>query len=97
MDRRVSLSEIGALSEIADLYIGNDTGPTHIAAAVGCPTCAIYGPSDPALSAPYGAEGKVVVLWKEGERGRPFSWEQGVTVSEAQKAADKLLSRKPYP
>jgi lipopolysaccharide heptosyltransferase II len=92
---RVSLSEIGALGEMADLYIGNDTGPTHIAAAVGCPTLAIFGPSDPALSAPYGAEGKVVVLWKEGEGARPFSWENGVSVSEAQKAADRLLSRKP--
>jgi lipopolysaccharide heptosyltransferase II len=92
---RVTLSEIGALGEVADLYVGNDTGPTHIAAAVGCPTLAIFGPSDPAVSAPYGEEGKVVTLWKEVERGRPFTWENGVTVNEAQKAADKLLSHKP--
>lgn len=92
---RVSLSEIGALGEMADLYVGNDTGPTHIAAAVGCPTLAIFGPSDPAISAPYGAEGKVIVLWKEWEGGgRPFTWENGVSVSEAQKAVDKLLARK---
>ncbi len=95
---RVTLSEIGALGEMADLYIGHDTGPTHIAAAVGCPTLAIFGPSDPRVSAPYGDEGKVMVLWKDGGRldgGRPFSWENGVSVSEAQKAADKLLTRKP--
>lgn len=92
---RVTLSEIGALGEMADLYIGNDTGPTHIAAAVGCPTIAIFGPSDPRISAPYGDEGKVTVLWKEGDGGgRPFSWENGVSVNEAQKAADKLLNRK---
>jgi ADP-heptose:LPS heptosyltransferase len=93
---RMTLSEIGALGEMADLYIGHDTGPTYIAAAVGCPTLAIFGPSDPHMSAPYGDEGKVLVLWKEGEgEARPFSWENGVSVSEAQKAADKLLTRKP--
>lgn len=92
---RVTLSEIGALGEVADLYVGNDTGPTHVAAAVGCPTLAIFGPSDPALSAPYSAEGKVAILWREREGGRrPFHWEDGVTVEEAQKAADKLLARK---
>jgi lipopolysaccharide heptosyltransferase II len=91
---RVTLSEIGALGEVADLYVGNDTGPTHIAAAVGCPTIAIFGPSDPAISAPYGVEGKVIVLWKEGDRAR-FTWENGVSVSDAQKAADKLLTSKP--
>lgn len=91
---RVSLSEIGALGEMADLYVGNDTGPTHIAAAVGCPTLAIFGPSDPAISAPYGATGKVMALWHEGEGGRPFTWDEGVMVSEAQKAADRLLAKK---
>lgn len=91
---RVTLSEIGALGEMADLYVGNDTGPTHIAAAVGCPTLAIFGPSDPAVSAPYGAEGKVIVLWHEWDGKRPFNWDEGVSVNEAQKAADKLLNRK---
>ena len=39
----------------ATLCVGNDTGPTHLAAAVGTPTIAIFGPdSDPALCAPRG-------------------------------------------
>lgn len=33
-------------------YIGNDSGPTHLAAAVGTPTLAIFGPSDPRVWAP---------------------------------------------
>jgi lipopolysaccharide heptosyltransferase II len=89
----VSLGELGALCEMADLYVGGDTGPTHVAAAVGCPTLAIFGPTDPTLSAPYGEEGRVVVLWHEGVE-RPFRWEAGVTVNEAAKAVEKLLALK---
>ena len=38
----------------AALYVGNDTGPLHLAAATGCPTVGIYGWSDPASWAPVG-------------------------------------------
>ena len=91
---RITLGELGALGEIANLYIGNDTGPTHIAAAVGCPTLAIFGPSNPAISAPYAPKAdQVITLWQGGEE-RPFTWQEGVTVTEAIKAADTLLRRK---
>lgn len=93
---QISLGELGALCEVADLYVGNDTGPTHIAAAVGCPTLAIFGPSNPAYSQPYGVKGRVIALWREwrseGGEIRPFSWEQGVTVDEALAAAAQLLA-----
>lgn len=39
----------------AALYIGNDTGPLHLAGATGCPTLGIYGWSDPAEWAPVGS------------------------------------------
>ena len=48
------------LIELAELYrqcavvITNDSGPMHIAAAVGTPVIAIFGPTDPALTGPYG-------------------------------------------
>ena len=94
----ISLGELGGLCEVADLYIGNDTGPTHVAAAVGCPTLAIFGPNDPAVSQPYGTKGKVAALWHDwknesGGEERPFSWDSGVTVEEATQAADQLLSQ----
>ena len=38
----------------AALYIGNDTGPLHLAGATGCPTVGIYGWSNPAEWAPVG-------------------------------------------
>lgn len=36
------------------LFISNDTGPMHIAAALRCPTIAIFGPTDPNKTGPYG-------------------------------------------
>lgn len=39
---RTSLAEIAGLARGADLVLGNDTGPTHLAAAVGTPTVALY-------------------------------------------------------
>lgn len=44
----------------AHLYIGNDSGITHLAAAVGCPTIAVFGPTDPPVWAPLGNHVTVV-------------------------------------
>lgn len=88
---RMGLGELGALGEIAGLYVGNDAGPTHVAAAVGCPTLAIFGPTDPAVSAPYSRRAPVVALGG-GPPGRSFSWESGVTVEQAAQAAARLLA-----
>jgi ADP-heptose:LPS heptosyltransferase len=38
----------------ADLYVGNDAGMTHVAAAMGMPTVAIFGPTDPCVWRPFG-------------------------------------------
>ena len=52
---RTSLGQITALARRATCTVGNDTGPTHIAAAVGCPTVALFGAaSDPMRFGPRG-------------------------------------------
>lgn len=52
---RTSLRELAALAGGAAACIGNDTGPVHLAAAMGVPTVALFGAdSDPALCAPRG-------------------------------------------
>jgi ADP-heptose:LPS heptosyltransferase len=52
---RTSFAAIGAVARQAVYAVGNDTGPTHLIAATGCPTLALFGPeSDPALCAPRG-------------------------------------------
>jgi ADP-heptose:LPS heptosyltransferase len=44
----------------ARLFIGNDSGAMHLAAAAGCPTIGLFGPSDERLYAPYGPHTRVV-------------------------------------
>ena len=53
--RDATLPELAALLERCALYVGNDSGPAHLAAAVGIPTVTIHGPSSPARTAPRGA------------------------------------------
>jgi ADP-heptose:LPS heptosyltransferase len=45
---------LAALLHHAGLYVGNDSGVTHLAAAWGAPTLALFGPTDPRLWAPVG-------------------------------------------
>ncbi len=49
---KTSLSQLAAVLQTADLLITGDSGPMHIAAAVGTALIAIHGPTDPALSGP---------------------------------------------
>jgi lipopolysaccharide heptosyltransferase I len=49
-----SISELIALTRRARLFIGGDTGPLHLAAALRVPVVAIFGPTDPARNGPYG-------------------------------------------
>ena len=49
---KTTLPQLAALMQRADLLITGDSGPMHIAAAVGTPLIAIHGPTDPALSGP---------------------------------------------
>lgn len=43
---RLSLGELMALFEICALYIGNDSGPMHLAGAMGLPVIALFGPAN---------------------------------------------------
>jgi heptosyltransferase-1 len=55
-----SLTQLIALTRRASLFVGGDTGPMHLAAALGVPVVAIFGPTDPARNGPFGT--KSVVL-----------------------------------
>jgi len=48
-----TITELIALTRRARLFIGGDTGPLHLAAALGIPIVAIFGPTDPARNGPY--------------------------------------------
>jgi ADP-heptose:LPS heptosyltransferase len=51
----LDLFQLAALYRQCRVVISNDTGPMHLAAAVGTPVIALFGPTDPALVGPYGS------------------------------------------
>ena len=54
------LSEIKRLLATASLFIGNDSGPAHMAAAFGLPVVVLFGPSDPAIWGPWRTAGEAL-------------------------------------
>lgn len=59
-----TLPQLGALFRRCAFLVSNDSGPMHIAAAVGTPVLGIYGPTNPLLQGPYGTNH--VVVRREG-------------------------------
>jgi lipopolysaccharide heptosyltransferase I len=57
---KTDLEELTEVYNRASLYIGGDTGPTHLAAAVGLNVISLMGPTDPDTHGPYG-EGHTVI------------------------------------
>ncbi|MDR3556728.1 MAG: glycosyltransferase family 9 protein [Syntrophobacteraceae bacterium] len=59
---------LAALLSLCGLYIGSDSGVSHLAGAVGIPAIAVFGPTDPAVWAPRGS-GAIAVrrTWNEEE------------------------------
>jgi heptosyltransferase-2 len=56
----LSLLELGALLSRCQLFIGNDSAPGHIAAAVNCPTLSLFGPTFPHMWKPLNPKGDVL-------------------------------------
>jgi heptosyltransferase I len=57
---QLSISELVALTRRAKLFVGGDTGPLHLAAALKIPVVAIFGPTDPARNGPYDTRSMVL-------------------------------------
>ncbi|MDO8535491.1 MAG: lipopolysaccharide heptosyltransferase II [Candidatus Omnitrophota bacterium] len=60
---RTTLKELGALLERANLVVANDSGPMHLAVAMKTNVIALFGPTSPKLTGPYG-KGNYRVIWK---------------------------------
>ena len=54
------LGKLAALIKYSSLYLGNDSGITHLAAACNTPTIALFGPTDPRVWGPKGSQVKIV-------------------------------------
>jgi heptosyltransferase-3 len=66
-----SLLEMAAVLLEVDLFIGLDSGPAHVASAVGTPSIVLFGPTDPAMCRPRGEH--VVTLWHGAEADGLFA------------------------
>lgn len=58
---KVTLKELAVVSGRSRLFIGVDSAPMHMAAAMGTPVLALFGPSDETMWAPWGRHGLAVV------------------------------------
>ncbi len=61
---RTSLKELAALLEIAQFVVSGDTGPMHIASAVGAAVICLFGTASPKITCPRG-KGKYVIIQKD--------------------------------
>lgn len=57
---KLTLPQLGAVIQQCDLFIGNDSAPMHLAAAVNTPVVALFGPTSPERYGPYGVASEVV-------------------------------------
>lgn len=90
---RMTLSELKSLvGNVARVFVGNDSGPMHIAAALGCPLVAVFGSSNPDVWHPW-TEAPYRVLG--GERGVPDNDKRGsieaISAGEVIAAVDEVL------
>jgi ADP-heptose:LPS heptosyltransferase len=77
-------SPLGALKSLmsgAALFIGNDSGPAHVAAAFGIPVVVLFGPSDPVTWSPWRTEARVLTSGGSIDQ---------ITVEEVMAAAEAL-------
>jgi heptosyltransferase-3 len=70
-----NLYELACWLAKARMYIGNDSGITHLAAAVGTPVLALFGPTDPEVWAPRGPHVRVGRWPQVGRASRPVQSE----------------------
>jgi heptosyltransferase-1 len=90
-----SVSELIALTRRARLFIGGDTGPMHMAAALKIPVVAIFGPTNPARNGPFGTRSIVLrsacSMTDHSRRREPERGLLAITVGEVVAATRKLL------
>jgi ADP-heptose:LPS heptosyltransferase len=65
-----SLPDLAALASLAAVFVAGDTGPLHIAVAVGCPCVGLYGPTRPEDSGAYGQGQIAVQKWYQAGTSR---------------------------
>jgi len=82
----------------ARMFVGSDTGPLHLAAAVGTPSVGLFGPVSEKRNGPYGEQNvtvqKMLLTGRSRERRRagPESME-AISIEDVNAACNQLLTR----
>ena len=96
-----SLTELGALTRRAALFVSSDTGPLHLAVAVGTPSVGLFGPMPAERNGPYGPRHVWVQSMcltgtsRERRTAGPESME-AITVEQVLTACGRILDRKQH-
>lgn len=96
------LADLIALISRASLFIGNDSGPVHLAAACAVPSVVIYGPTNPMQWRPWQCEHRAVSTGAQfrairGDKTIPIKEPRpisAITVAEVRSACDEVLAQK---
>jgi heptosyltransferase III len=99
----LDLSELIALISRATLFIGNDSGPVHVAAALGTPAVVIYGPTNPVQWHPWQSPHRVVAAGTQfrairGDKSVPLNQPRStssISADEVCAACEELMEGKP--
>lgn len=102
---QTSFGETAAQLSVCDLFVGNDSSPMHLAAAVGIPVIAIFGPTSPQEYGPYPLDDpRHIAIWKH-PTGKPCFFlgkmqacanctcMQSVTLDDVWEAVQRLVPR----
>jgi len=97
---RTSVADLAALVARSRLVVGHDSGPVHLAAALGVPLVSIFGPTNPALTGPYGRRVEIVRAAVacspcRRRRCRSLVCQERVSVEMVTAAASRLLQGQP--
>jgi lipopolysaccharide heptosyltransferase I len=87
-----TIKELAHLFTRCALYVGNDSGPMHLAAAMGCAVVGLFGPTDPRRVAPWSARQRAVEPFEPFFKNRSID---GVTIDQVYTAATELLGKRP--
>lgn len=99
---RTTFGQLAAVLRECRLFVGNDTGPMHLAVATGTPVVAIFGPSSPVVYGPWSAKARVIYHGEHCSRCRfrgglaaecrnGFACTHAVTEAEVWEAIQNLL------
>jgi heptosyltransferase-1 len=91
-----TLPQLIALTRRVALCVGGDTGPLHLASALGRPVVGIYGPTDPSRNGPYGTRARVLrspdSRRDHSRRDAPEPGLLTIAPDDVLKAADELMA-----